>query len=83
MSATDLLGKMYSGLIRCPFCGAENTDINFIAHTDDCFLLLKYLGKETKSAWNRRPQEEALEREIRELEAELLELKNKLEDSHA
>ena len=45
-------------LIPCPFCGAENTDVGFIGHTDDCYLILKYIGAAKKeqliAAWNKR-----------------------------
>ena len=66
-------GMMYDGLVRCPFCGAENTDaMGFIKHTDDCYLMLKYMGvasnKQLKEAWNHRPTEAALRAKIAELQ---------------
>lgn len=71
---TDRKGMMYSGLIKCPFCAAENIDEGFIMHTQDCYLILKYIGaakkKDLLAAWNRRPQEEALEEELRKLQKE-------------
>ena len=51
-------------LVACPFCGAENTDVGFIGHTDNCYLMLKYMGVAKKAqlikAWNTRPVEDAL-----------------------
>jgi hypothetical protein len=51
-------------LKACPFCGAENTDVGFIAHTDDCYLMRRYIGassrKELGIAWNTRPIEDEL-----------------------
>ena len=52
-----------SELIPCPFCGAENTDVGFIQHTDDCYLMLKYLNAPKQKlieAWNTRPLEKRL-----------------------
>ena len=47
----------------CPFCGAKNTDVGFIAHTDDCYLMRRYMNApKTKliKSWNTRPLEDEL-----------------------
>lgn len=57
-----------SELKPCPFCEAENTDVGFIAHTDDCYLMRRYIGassrKELGIAWNTRPIEDELRAEL-------------------
>lgn len=47
----------------CPFCGVETSDVGFIAHTDGCYLILKYLNADKAKlieAWNHRAHEEKL-----------------------
>jgi hypothetical protein len=54
---------MSEELLPCPFCGTENTDVGFVAHTDDCYLMRKYMGgkkRELIISWNKRPIEDAL-----------------------
>lgn len=58
-------------LKNCPFCDAENTDVGFIRHSDDCYLMRKYMNVSTKQqlrdAWNARLREDALASENTEL----------------
>ena len=52
-----------SELIPCPFCGTENTDVGFIGHTDDCYLMRRYMNAPKAKlieAWNTRALEEGL-----------------------
>ena len=70
MDDKEYHGMMYDGLTRCPFCGAENTDVGgFVKHTDDCYLMIKYMGgpdkkKRLTEAWNKCPQEDKLRAEL-------------------
>ncbi len=52
----------------CPFCGIERSDVGFIAHTNECYLMIKYMGghtnKELGEAWNTRPIEDKLTAEL-------------------
>ena len=72
-----------SVLKPCPFCGAENTDVGFIAHTDDCYLMRRYIGassrKELGIAWNTRPIEDELRAEIACLQEKLHDEMSQLE----
>lgn len=52
-----------SELIPCPFCAAENTDVGFIQHTDDCYLMRKFMNAPIPrliESWNTRPLEDEL-----------------------
>ena len=73
-------------LSACPFCGAANTDAGFIGHTDDCYLMLKYMGEAKKAqlikAWNRRPLEDALRAEVAILRERCAELESRLDLYH-
>lgn len=55
----------------CSFCKAENTDVGFIGHTSECYLMRKYLGDtkdNLRESWNTRPIEDELQTRIAELE---------------
>ena len=44
-------------LLPCPFCGKEQTDIGFIPHENDCYLMLNYMRASKRQllyAWNTR-----------------------------
>ena len=48
---------MSEELLPCPFCGVENTDVGFVAHTAECYLMRKYMGgkkRELIISWNTR-----------------------------
>ena len=48
---------MSEELLPCPFCGVENTDVGFVAHTAECYLMRKYMGgkkRELRISWNTR-----------------------------
>ena len=61
-------------LKACPFCGQKNTYAEFEAHTEDCYLVLKYLNAKTNKliiAWNTRPIEDVLQTQIDSLKLQL------------
>jgi hypothetical protein len=58
--------EMTDEIRPCPYCGAKNTDVGFIQHTDNCYLMQKYMRAPKAKlieAWNTRPLEAALETE--------------------
>jgi predicted RNA-binding Zn-ribbon protein involved in translation (DUF1610 family) len=76
---------MVDELEPCPFCGIPETDNGFIAHTDKCYLMLRYMGirnkKELSVAWNNRPIEDGLQEHIDTLRKHEIELLSDLAHS--
>jgi hypothetical protein len=61
--SSERKNKMNDKLRPCPFCGVKSTDVGFINHKANCYLMRKYMGDTKKNlliSWNTHPLEDEL-----------------------